>query len=63
MNYAARRTLPAEGLLRTRNRELTEQIALASSQIQQLSLEAHQLRSDLHQRIAFTNIFTYLDAR
>jgi hypothetical protein len=53
----------SECLLRTRNRELTEQIALASSQIQQLSFEAHQLRSGLHQRAAFTNIFTYLHAR
>ncbi|WP_064445169.1 MULTISPECIES: hypothetical protein [Rhodococcus] len=44
--------------LRTRNRELTEQIALASSQIQQLSLEAHQLRTELHHRTAVTTIST-----
>ncbi|MGC0367085.1 transposase-like protein [Rhodococcus sp. 27YEA15] len=44
--------------LRTRNRELTEQIALASSQIQQLSLEAHHLRVELHQRTAITTIAT-----
>ncbi len=42
--------------LRTRNRELTEQVALASSQIQQLSLEAHQLRTELHQRTAVATI-------
>ncbi|MDV6270818.1 hypothetical protein [Rhodococcus globerulus] len=42
--------------LRTRNRELTEHIALASSQIQQLSREAHQLRAELHQRTAVTTI-------
>ncbi|WP_261560905.1 hypothetical protein [Frankia tisae] len=38
--------------LRTRDRELAEQFALASSQLQQISLEAHRLRAALHQRTA-----------
>lgn len=44
--------------LRTRNRELTEQIALASSQIQQLSIEGHHLRTELHHRNSVTTIST-----